>query len=202
MRAIRRLCWLPIALAPGPAAAHAPVPGIEGFYIGLIHPFSTPSQALLMVGLGLVVGSFAVDKVAPLLGAFLVFSFVGLFAGSADWNFETPMFVVAFLACALAALLPGKLQSVAIVFCAIAGFLVGSTSIPDAGPVRDRVATMTGSMVGANVGLLYIFGVMLVINERFTWPGVRVAFRILAAWLGAIALVMLALAYADPQPVL
>ena len=201
MKIARRLCWLPLALAPGQAAAHAPVPGIEGFYIGLLHPFSTPSQALLMVGLGLLVGGFAVNKVAPLLGAFLVFSLVGLFMGSAEWNFKTPMFVVAFLACALAALLPGKLQPVAIALCAIAGFLVGSTSIPDAGPVRDRVATMSGSMVGANVGLLYLFGVALVINERFTWPWVRVAFRIAAAWLGAIALVMLALAYAAPPPV-
>ena len=55
---LRKLAWLAFAAWPVPAYAHSPVPGIEGFYIGLLHPFSTPAQALLMLGLGLLIGGF------------------------------------------------------------------------------------------------------------------------------------------------
>ncbi len=196
----RRIAWLLLILSASPAYAHAPVAGIEGFYIGLLHPFSTPSQAALMFGVALAVGGFGVEKARWQLGTFLVASFVGLFVGSAASDLDATMCAVAFAGCALAALFPGKIAPAAIALAAVGGFLIGSSSIPDDGPARDRLFTMSGSIIGANVGLLYLFGVINVIRERFTWAWVGVAFRVAAAWLGAIALLMLALGFVDTPP--
>ena len=199
MLKVGRLVWLVPFLGASPAQAHAPFPGLEGFYIGLLHPFSTPSQAAMMIGVAFAVGGFGVEKARWQLAAFLVTSFAGLFLGSASMDLEQVMFAVAFVACAFAALAAGKLAPAVIGLTAVSGFLIGSASIPDAGPARDRLFTMSGSMVGANVGLLYIFGLVNVVRERYTWPWVGIAFRVAAAWLGAIALLMLALGFAPGE---
>jgi hypothetical protein len=193
MNLFRRLAWLPFLLGADPAFAHAPIPGIKGFYTGLIHPFSTPSQALLMLGVGLLIGGLAVEKIRWNWGTFSVSLLAGLFAGSNSLQPDAMMFASAFAACSVAALFPGRLMPIAIALSAIGGFLIGSVSIPDDGEMRDRIFTMSGSIVGASVGLLFIFGLILVIRERYTWPWIGTALRVVAAWLGAIALLMLAL---------
>jgi hypothetical protein len=189
----RRLVWFPFLLGADPAFAHAPIPGIKGFYTGLIHPFSTPAQALLILGLGLLIGGLAVEKIRWNWGTFSVSLLAGLIAGSNSLEVDAMMFASAFAACSVAALFPGRLMQVAIVLSAIGGFLTGSASIPEDGEMQDRIITISGSIVGASIGLLYIFGLILVIRERYTWPWVGTALRVVAAWLGAIALLMLAL---------
>ena len=199
MLSLRRFAVLPLLLGAGPAYAHAPIPGIKGFYLGLLHPFSTPSQALLMLGLGLMLGGFTFEKLGSLWGSFLVSSFLGLFVGTGNLDLDVAMFALAFVACATAALLPGRIVAVVIALVAVGGVFIGSASIPDDGPTRDRILAMSGAIVGANIGLLYIFGIVRVIRERFTWGWVEIAFRIAAAWLGAIALLMLAIGMAEVE---
>lgn len=198
MKAARGLLWLPAMLGAKPAYAHAPVEGIKGFYIGLFHPFSTPSQALLMLGVGLMIGAFGVQHAWRVWAVFIAVCFVGLFAGSADLDVDVALFATAFVACGVAALGWGKFLPVALVVAATGGFLIGSASITDAGPLRDRIFTMSGSMVGATIGLLYIFAGVHILKERFTWAWVAIAFRVAAAWIGAISLVMLALSTVEP----
>ncbi len=201
MKTLKRLVCLPILfLAAGPAWAHSPVPGIEGFYVGLLHPFSTPSQVLVMLGLALLVGGFRPERAQWLLGGFLVASFAGLLSAYGVENQEAPMFAVAFTACALAALVPGKWTLLAMAPVVFGAVLIGDASVPDPGPTRDRLFTMSGSMVGANIGLLYLFGITHVIKERFTAPWVAIGFRVAAAWLGAVALLMLALGLVEVGP--
>lgn len=200
---MRKTCLfasLVLAVGAEPAVAHSPVPGVEGFYVGLLHPYSTPSQAILILGLGLLVGAFSMDRVRWLLVGFLIASVIGLIAGFRFSDLDVPMFALGFATCAIAALLPGKLLTLAGLSVIVGGFLIGDASIPDAGPVSDRVFTMTGSIVGANLGLLYLFGALHFITERFKQAWVSIAFRVAAAWLGAIALLMLALEFATSTP--
>lgn len=194
------IAWLLFIAGAGPAYAHSPVPGIKGFYVGLLHPFSTPPQALLLVGLGLLVGAFDTGKVRWLLGTFLIASSAGLILALGSEALDATLYAAAFLACVVAALLPGKIIPVAIAITAFGGFLIGEASVPDAGPPRDRLFTMSGSMVGANIGLLYIFGIIHLVRERFVWAWVAIAFRVAAAWVGAVALLMLALKWAEVAP--
>ncbi|SNS75874.1 HupE/UreJ family protein [Tropicimonas sediminicola] len=193
-----RLAWLPFLLGAGPAFAHSPVPGLEGFYIGMLHPFSTPAQALLMVGMGLLASGYASERERYHFAAFPVATILGLILGSSSADLDPAMFATAFAVCALAALAPGRVHLLAVALVALGGFLIGAASIPDAGPLRDRLFTMSGSLVGANLGLLYLFGIILVLKQRFTWDWVGIALRVAAAWVGAISLLMLALGLAGP----
>lgn len=196
---LRCLVWLPLVLVAAPAYAHAPIPGIKGFYVGLLHPFSTPSQALLMLGMGLLAGFFVVDKARWFLSTFLGATLLGVFFGSADWELDPALYATSILACLLAALVPGKLTPIAVFLTAVGGVLIGIVSITDAGLTQDRVITMSGSIVGANIGLLYLWGFTHFVQDQYTWPWVMIAFRVAAAWIGAIALLMLALYFA-PTP--
>lgn len=186
---------------PQAAQAHSPVPGIEGFYVGLLHPFSTPSQALLMIALALAAGRFTADGTKWLLPGFGVASLTGLLFAYGISALDPAMFAVAFAASACAALGPGRLLPVIFVLVVVGAFLIGDASVPDAGPTRDRMFTMSGSIVGANVGFLYLVGLSFLIRERFSKPWVAIAFRVAAAWVGAISLLMLALSFAEtPLP--
>lgn len=196
MKKRKLLKYLPFMLvAASPVSAHSPVPGIEGFYVGLIHPFSTPPQALLLLGLGFLVGGFKPEQARLLLLCFLVASFTGLFFAFGFAEIDTIMFAIAFAACSMAALSPGNLVLLATALVGIGSFLIGDASVPDDGPIRDRLITMSGSMVGANVGLLYLCGICLLAKERYTTPWVGISFRVAAAWLGAVSLLMLALRF-------
>lgn len=195
---IRHWLWLPFVFGAAPAYAHAPIAGIQGFYAGLLHPFSTPSQALLMLGIGLMIGGFALPQAWRIWSAFVVACFIGMFVGSVDLNLDTALFTVAFVACGLAALAWGRFALFAVAVAAVGGSLIGSASIPDGGETAARAFTMAGSMVGANVGLLYIFGIVHILHTRYTWPWVPIAFRVAAAWVGAMSLLMLALSTIEP----
>ena len=195
---LRRLGWAALAVGPTPAWAHSPVPGLEGFYIGILHPFSTPAQALMVVGAGLLIGGYAVREARWAFVALCAAIFGGIFFGAGALPVDTVLFGAAFVACALAALMPGRLIGVAVLSVAIGGWMIGALSVPDPGPLRDLLFTLSGSVVGANLGPLYIFGIRQAIQERFAQPWVAIAFRVAAAWLGAISLVMLALQMAAP----
>ncbi|MEM1237560.1 MAG: hypothetical protein AAGI10_11355 [Pseudomonadota bacterium] len=198
MRFIRVLAWMPPSLAALPAHAHSPVPGIEGFYIGLLHPFSSPAPALLIVGLGLLAGSLRVEKARWPLGLFFAASLMALFIGPLIAELDPLMFAAALAACVLAALGGERVAFPTIIIAAVGGYMIGEASIPDAGPQADRIITMLGSFVGANVGLLYLFGTIIFIKDRCRWPWVNVSFRVIAAWLAAAAMLMLALWFAGP----
>jgi len=186
----------------GPTYAHSPVPGIEGFYVGFLHPFSTPSQALLLVGLAILAGGFSVHIARWHLAAFLAATLIGVLLGNGSAQLDAMMFAATVAVCAYAALGPAKLLPLAVGLVAIGGVLIGIASVPDPGPTRDRVITMCGTMFGANVGFLYVSGFLAVFRERYMWNGFGIALRIVSAWLGAISLIMLALRFAAKKTIL
>ncbi|MDX1742208.1 MAG: HupE/UreJ family protein [Ruegeria sp.] len=198
MKKLKTLLYLPLLVSvANPVSAHSPVPGMEGFYVGLLHPFSTPPQALLMLGLALVAGGFKPARVRWLLASFLVASLGGLMLAFGFEELDAIMFALAFVACSFAALCTGKLFPVAIAIVGAGAFLIGDASVPDQGPPQDRLFTMSGSMVGANMGMFYLVGILLLIRERFTKAWVGIAFRVAAAWIGAVSLLMLALGLSE-----
>ncbi len=193
---LKHMLWAPVLLVANPAYAHAPVPGLKGFYVGLLHPFSTPPQALMLLGLGLLIGSFATSKGLLFLVGFCALSLLGVLTGSTAWALDSALLVMAITTCTLAALISGKALPLGALLSAVGGYLIGVTSIPDPGPLSDRLFTITGALFGANIGLLYLWGARNLIPARFAYAWVPLAFRITAAWLSAIALLMLALGIA------
>lgn len=177
------------------------MPGVDGFYLGLLHPLSTPAQACLMTGLGLLAGALGPERAKWICLAFLLTSLGGVMAGAAGAELDAVLFCLAFLCSALAALIPGALVLLCVALAATGGALIGIVSVPDPGPAADRMFTMSGSVVGANLALLYLFGAVHFVQTRFSLPWVRVALRVVAAWVGAISVLMLALTVSGPTAV-
>lgn len=199
-RWVCRLACLPLACLPMPAQAHSPLPGVEGFYTGLLHPFSTPAQLLSILSLGLMVARYSGQHYRWLGGAFLLTTLGGLtFDGGAP---DAALLATAIAAAGMAALLPGQLLPLAVAIAALGGVLTGMASVPEPGPARDRIITMSGSFVGANLGLLYCMGLLTALTERYRAAWIAIGLRIAAAWTVAVSMLMLALLLAPASAAL
>ena len=58
------------------------------------------------------------------------------------------------------------------------------------------IVTLVGSYVGANLAISYIALGVGWISERYSWNGLQIGFRIVAAWIAAISVIILALYFA------
>jgi len=191
-----------VVLVATPAYAHAPVPGIKGFCVGLLHPISSPARAVLMSGLALLIDGFFVPQARRILGAVLAASILGLVLGHPGLDLDTAMYIFALSTCAVAALVPGRLLSVALIVATVGAILLGVASIPEPGRLGDRIFTMGGSIIGVNLGLLLLWGGCMFVRDRLSWmPGIAIGFHVIAAWVGATALIMLALSVSDPSTI-
>lgn len=179
------------ALAPMPANAHSPMPGVEGFYIGLLDPLSSGPQLCLLVGLGLLVGGFDNRVMVWPLCAFLLGTLVGIVFGAGLPDLNAILLATAVLSGAVATTLPGRFLPLTVVVAVTAGVLIGAVSIPDPGPLRDRIITVSGSFVGANIALLYIAGGILLLRERYAGARISALFRSAAGLVCAIAVILL-----------
>ena len=185
-------------LLPRDTLAHSPIPGIEGFYIGILHPLSTPSQLLALLAMGVMLGlrwpkwfpvSWVTFAAAMLLGIGL--GQFGLMPGG-----EEPMLLlVAILAAMLSALYPTGFLTTFVILLGVCGMLIGVLSIPDKGSVRATIITLLGSFVGANLALIYVAGGVGWLRERFAQQWLRIGLRIIAAWMAAIGILMLGMAW-------
>ena len=181
-----------VSLAAVPASAHSPVPGIEGFYVGLLDPLSAAPQLLLLLALGLLVGGFDNRLMVRPLSAFFLATLIGIVFGAGLPALNAALLAAAVLCSAVAAAVPGRYLIHAVVMATAAGLLIGAVSIPDPGPLRDRVITVSGSFVGANVGLLYVAGGILFLREKYAGRRVAALFRSAAVFVCAAATVLLA----------
>ena len=190
---MRRLSILVLAGTATPAAAHSPLPGIAGFYSGLLHPLTTPDQVLALLAAGLLLGTFGLARLAPaawLLGIGLI---VGIAVTAPGSDPNAALYGLACVAACLAALTPGKALPLALAVATVAGVLLGAAAVPDSGPVRDRVITMAGSFAGVALLVLYLAGSVDLLQSRVADPATAISLRVAAAWIAAVATIMLAL---------
>jgi urease accessory protein len=165
------------------------------FLAGLLHPVLTPSHALALVGLGLLIGQQPADKrllpqmvfTLALAGALLALAFaVG----------ETP---------AGAALLVGVAISGALVAAAIRpplmvlgplaaaiGAAIGLDSPPEVISLQDSVLMLIGTGLGALTGL----GVVSEVAARMARDWQLIGVRVLGSWTAASALLAIAVRFA------
>jgi hydrogenase/urease accessory protein HupE len=182
-------------IASGPAFAHSPIEGLEGFYTGILHPFSTAPQLLCVLALAFLLGMASRATVRVAFPAFAVAALAGLAGGIrfGASSQELPIAIVAVLAATLAALVPGRPRAGVIAVAAVAGALIGVLSTPDPGPFRAVLFTGLGAVAGACLAVLYAGVGLVLLLERFRAEWVRIGARVLAAWVAAVSLLMLAL---------
>lgn len=192
-------CIAAVCLAPAVALAHSPIPGIEGFYSGLLHPFSSVAQLLALLAFAVLLGRGFGRSAAASLPALAVSLLVGIvlgqFALTADW-LQGGLLVVAVAAAAISALFRLLPIMVPVLFALVVGVLVGIASTPDPGPLRATLITLTGSFVGANLLVLYVSVGVDWVSRTYSQQWVQIGIRVVAAWIGAISVLMTAFAFA------
>jgi len=182
-----------ILLVPGAALAHSPIPGIGGFYNGLLHPLLVPAHLLALVALGLWLGQQPLPRIERALLSFSLLLLAGLVVAA----FTPPRDgrTSLLLACALGlGLLVAAARSLpryaAAAVAGLVGLLVGLDSAPDAAAMRARLIVLAG--VGVGVHLLLLNVVALTSYAQKPW--LKVGVRVLGSWSAASALMVLALA--------
>ena len=183
-------------VAARPATAHAPLPGLEGVYAGLVHPLTRPDQILVLLAAALFLGGFALGRLAPAFGALAAGLAGGVAIGQAGGAPAPWLFALAALAATGAALAPGRWRQATPVVAAVAGLALGWASVPGPGPLQDRIVTMAGSAAGAGLFVLYATAAIELLRARIRGAWLPIALRVAAAWVAAISLMMLALALA------
>jgi hypothetical protein len=197
-RALARLGYLSTGalLAPGVSFAHAPMPGVEGFYVGLLHPAGAPESLLCAFAVGLVLGMAGSTLARKAWGLFVVALALGLVWSYARETAATSAWLPLAIALAAAAsAVLGKARWLTIGLGAAGGMAIGLASAPDPGPAGAVVITLAGTFVGANLLLLLAFGGVDIARERLRAAWFMLAARVLAGWLIAIILLWGAFAY-------
>lgn len=180
-------------LAGAPAAhAHTTVEGLDKFTNGLIHPLFVTTHVLLLVALGLLVSKQRpFDPRKPLL-AFAIAALAGLAMGLKP--LPPAILIGAAVAIAIVLAADWKLHAkLRIPFAILAGLLLGMDSHPENLP--DRMALLKavlGVWIGLNVWFMTAAYYPSLLPEK-KWASYAV--RILASWIIAIAVMVLALSF-------
>jgi len=110
---------------------------------------------------------------------------------------ERALLVTALAASSLAAIAPAWVIVPGTLLAGVGGLFLGMVSTPDPGPLGAMITTITGTYIGANVALFYASGSIGWLRDRFNKPWALIGFRVIAAWIGAISCLMLALSIAS-----
>jgi hydrogenase/urease accessory protein HupE len=171
------------------------VPFVGGFLAGLLHPVLTPTHALALLGLGLLIGQQPASKRWRAVALFAAALAVGLVALALAVG-ETPandvlLGAVAITGVSVAAALRLPLLLVG-PLAALMGAGIGLDSPPEMISLDAAVAMLIGTGVGALIALfLVIAGVSWL---RRDWQQIGV--RVLGSWTAASALLAIAVRFA------
>jgi urease accessory protein len=181
-------------IAATPCTAHMPVEGVGGFGGGLLHPLLVPAHGLSILALGLLIG--------PLQNRLLVWCIfsvalaLGLIAIALALE-ETPAVTILLVASALAGLLIASARIaptiVTCVLAAIVGAAIALDSPPQTIAIEEGNAILAGTWLGASVALAAI----IAIAARLRFPWQQIGKRIAGSWIAAIAILVLAVRYAN-----
>lgn len=195
MRWLRGSALLCGAAACVPAAAHSPMPGVGNFYAGMLHPWMVPAHAMAIVATGLWLGQHRLaGGKAQLL--FCVAVAAGLVIGVfAPWQrSELALLTVTSL---IAGAVVAARESPMLAVCAvvvIAGGLLGLDSQADGLSGRPLWMALAGTALSVLIGVSW----MLLISDFAKRPWMKIGLRVVASWLAAAAILVLALSAHGP----
>lgn len=182
------------------ASAHSPFGGSFAFYDGLVHPLLVPAHALVLVAAGLLIAQQRIDRwLVPGIVVALACA-AGLLGGPAFLDRSPPSALTLAAAAVLGLIVAARWRvggTAAVLAGASAAGLVGLDSAFDAHLTRPRPGWQAG--VGtAMFALLMYPGWLAVLTGSPGW--FRIGTRVVAAWVCAIAVMVLALALAPARP--
>lgn len=117
-------------------------------------------------------------------------------AGATPLYGDGVLLATAVIGSVSAALVPNSHGALRLAVCVGCGAGLGIASMPDPGPMRATIITLSGSVVGMNIAVLYLAGGLGWLREKVRAPVGTLGLRVLAAWIAAVALLMGALEFA------
>ncbi len=196
---LRLLLGVLLLCQPLLAQAHSPYPGVRGFYVGALHPLTTPSHVLLIIAISLLLGIRSNDnRMRFLVGIFS--TAVGLILAFVLASYLPSAVVILLLTTLIGGLLigPRSLPDWALLLlCAASGFFLALESIPDPGPFLDVLITVVGSLVGIHYLIMYGARGARAALLRWDSQPLQIGIKVVGSWLCAIGLLMLAFLLAN-----
>ena len=165
------------------------------FLAGLLHPVLTPSHALALIGLGLLIGRQPADKRWPPQAVF-TFALAAALVALAFAVGETPAGTVLLAAVAITgALVAMGLRLPALVLGGLAGVMgaaIGLDSPPEVISLQDAVVMLIGTGLGGPIAL----GIVVNVAARLARDWQLIGVRVLGSWTAASALLAIAVRFA------
>jgi hydrogenase/urease accessory protein HupE len=169
-----------------------PIESLEALVRGLVHPLLTPSHALALVGLGLLIGQQAADRRSlPLI--LFAFALAGGLAALTLALDETPAGNILLAGVALCGTLAAIAAPLSIWFSGPLAVLTGATlgldSPPEVISLTDAYLMLIGTWLGASIALAIVRACAARAARHWQQIGVRV----LGSWTAASAMLALAI---------
>lgn len=191
-------------VASDPGQAHTAAPGLGGFTSAMVHAVTESPAPLVLMALGLLLGS-ADEK--TLASGFVVFAVAMLLALAVTLTAgvlvdqTVPLLVLALVAgLSTASALPLPPLVPKALACA-AGAFFGVLATPDPAPLVTVAYAVAGGLVAACWTLMCIAAAVFMARQRWDAPWLKIGLRVLGSWIGAIALLLLALQFAPVSAV-
>jgi hypothetical protein len=185
-----------IALSASPAFAHVTVPGVPGLIFAFIHTITELPAPLTLIGLGLLAGLNGTRALEWTWLACFPAMVIGIWT-TATWGIavdpEKPLLLVAAATGLLAASGLRLTRPVAVGVALIAGYLLGIFSWPGPASWSTTLYMASGALLGANLSFVYLSIIVGAIVQRWSHTWVLIGFRVMASWVAAISILLLAL---------
>lgn len=187
--AIAGLAWLAL---PAEAHAHSPFPGAGDFIGGLLHPVTSPTHVLVIIGLGLMAGRRTLAEVKEPAITFAIGSALGLSLTLTGMMEAVPPAIPIVIALVAGALLASE-KSLPLLWTnalyGAAGMILGLDSAVENGSAWTITKTLLGNWI--SLGLLVAdLAIYVTFGAHAKW--LTIALRIVGSWIIAIALMVLA----------
>jgi urease accessory protein len=172
------------------------VESLGGFYGGLLHPVLTPTHALGLLGLGLLIGQHPARKRVVSLTLFALALAAGLIALALAVGETAAGTVLLAGIAASGALVAAAFRLPLLVLGALAaamGAAIGLDSPPEVISYEKAIAMLIGTGLGATIGL----GLVIVGTARMARDWQRIGVRVLGSWTAASALLAIAVRLAS-----
>jgi hydrogenase/urease accessory protein HupE len=172
--------------------AHAPVPGLNSFLNGAVHPLLIPAHTILLISLGLLIGRQGGDSIRKVLPVFMVLAIPGVMLSTwVEGGDYWVLIILVFAFCFGALIALGKTLPTwhLIVLAVTTAMLIGVDSAQTAFSGEERYIALGGTVVGASILLIYASGLTEYLQKL--WQGIPV--RIIGSWVAASAIMVLTL---------
>ncbi len=190
---LRLSLFIFLLIAPETVLAHSPIKGIGAFFNGILHPLLVPVQVLAILSLGLYYGQNQPTENKMSVIFYLIALIFGLVA-TRFFPADNDVSIVLLLGVIMVTLLIISNYKLAKYVYRIAGllfgFILGLDSAQNGLNLKATLLTLFGSGVGIYFLLLYAMALSESFSKK-TWQNIAV--RVLASWMSASALMVLAL---------